>query len=166
MFHAVFVIQASLFFSSRIQHIKSHIPKRLCVCKGHCWKSCDSPDKRAKSVTRRDIYWQPCVCSCLCQVCVREARRLLDNVKWRWGPDNMAVALWPVPWLTHHVASWRQRTFRPWWVLTPVTFGCRQDPLTWTGLSCYLFKYFFLFLFWRSVLFCSLKCSAGPHHSG
>lgn len=37
-------------------HIQSHILKRL--CKGHC----NSADKRAKSVARRDIYWQSSQC--------------------------------------------------------------------------------------------------------
>lgn len=35
------------------------------MCKGHCWKSCDSADKRAKYAARRDIYWQSCVCVCV-----------------------------------------------------------------------------------------------------
>lgn len=73
-----------------------------------------------------------------------EEQRLLDNVKWRWGPGGMAAALWPLPWLTHHVAPWRQRSSWAWWVLTPVTSGCRQDPMTWTAFF-YLFHLFIYF---------------------
>lgn len=117
------VIQATFFFY--LQHF-THILKRLCVKV--------TVEKAVIVQTKEQILEETFIDSHLCVwVWEREQETIggeaLRQCEVEVRPRHMALALWPVPWLTHHAASWRQRTFWPWWVLTPVTFGCCQDPL-------------------------------------
>lgn len=102
---------------------------------------------KEQSVLLEDIYWELCVCACICEcVCLDfEAKRLLDNVKWRWRSGGCGPAA------PAHISCGRLavKEHWPWWILTSVTFECRQDLITRTmvNLFIYLFIYCLIVLF-------------------
>lgn len=146
-----FIKQASVL------HQASHTThSKETMCKGHWRKSCDRTDKRAKSVARRDIYWQSYTCVC---VCVQQEAEALRQCEVEVRPRRHGCGIVTCA-LTHASCSSprRQRTSWLWWVLTSVTFGCCQDPLTETGL---FFFVVFFFVFLEKVLLCCTQAEHG-----